>query len=179
MYCSSKITHISISAIVTLPFRLQPAYVKMLAMTPSPASELDETSTRTPLSSQPPRVRRFEKLDGDDFRHPLDQQNTALLRSLPGLEMVARAVLGGPGFEQALYLENIGAALRVGPDQLPTLHRLLLQATACLNMDPPELYVRQVFLINLIITVGLRRMNLLLTKHTCLQPSFCTSFVQP
>jgi hypothetical protein len=120
----------------------------MLAMAPSPASELEEARIDTPRIAQPPRVRRFEKLDGDDFRHPLDQQNTALLRSLPGLEMVARAVLGGPGFEQALYLENIGAALRVGPEQLPTLHRLLLQATACLNMDPPELYVRQVCLHN-------------------------------
>jgi hypothetical protein len=90
------------------------------------------------------RVKSFHKLDGDDFRHPLDQQNTVMLRSLPGLELVAKTILGGPGFEEALYLENIGAAIQVGPKQLPTLHRLLIEACTILNMDPPGLYVRQV-----------------------------------
>lgn len=66
-----------------------------------------------------------------------------MLRSLPGLEMVAKSLLGGPGFEQALYLENIGAALQVGPKQLPSIHKLLLQACECLDMDVPALYVRQ------------------------------------
>ena len=46
--------------------------------------------------------------------------------------------------EQALYLENIGAAVKVGPQQLPTLHKLLSEACACLNMEAPALYVRQV-----------------------------------
>jgi hypothetical protein len=91
-----------------------------------------------------PSARKFTNLDGDDFRHPLDQQNTGLLRSLPGLEAVAKAILGGPGFEQALYLENIGAAVKVGENQLPTIHRLLVEACEILNMDIPGLYVRQV-----------------------------------
>lgn len=91
-----------------------------------------------------PKVKTFQKLESDDFRHPLDRQNTSMLRSLPGLEMVAKTVLGGPGFEQALYLENIGAAIRVGPEQLPTIHNLLLEACTCLDMEPPALYVRQV-----------------------------------
>lgn len=46
------------------------------------------------------RVRLFEKLSSDDFRHPLDQQNTSLLRGLPGLELVAKTFLG-PVAEQA------------------------------------------------------------------------------
>lgn len=91
-----------------------------------------------------PNAQKFTDLDGDDFRHPLDQQNTGLLRSLPGLEAMAKAILGGPGFEQALYLENIGAAVKVGENQLPTIHRLLIEACDILNMDPPGLYVRQV-----------------------------------
>jgi hypothetical protein len=90
------------------------------------------------------RVQKFTNLDGDDFRHPLDQQNTGLLRSLPGLEMVAKTILGGPGVEQALYLENIGAAVKIGENQLPTIHKLLHDACEILNMDPPGLYVRQV-----------------------------------
>lgn len=91
-----------------------------------------------------PNARKFTDLDGDDFRHPLDQQNTGLLRSLPGLETVAKAILGGPGVEQALYLENIGAAVKVGENQLYSIHKLLIEACEILNMDPPGLYVRQV-----------------------------------
>lgn len=101
------------------------------------------TIQRRDLSLKP-SARKFTDLDGDDFRHPLDQQNTGLLRSLPGLETVAKAILGGPGFEQALYLENIGAAVKVGENQLPTIHKLLIEACEILNMDPPGLYVRQV-----------------------------------
>lgn len=96
------------------------------------------------VSLKSARVQKFTDLDGDDFRHPLDQQNTGLLRSLPGLEIVAKTILGGPGFEQALYLENIGAAVKIGQNQLPTIHKLLLGACEILNMDPPGLYVRQV-----------------------------------
>lgn len=83
-------------------------------------------------------------LDGDDFRHPLDLQNTAMLRSFPGLELVAKNLLGGPGFEQALYLENIGAAIKVGPQQMSTIYGLLLEASECLDMEAPEIYVHQV-----------------------------------
>ena len=45
---------------------------------------------------------------------------------------------------QVLLLENIGTSVRVGPDQLPSLHRLLAEAAAMLGMEPPDLYVRQV-----------------------------------
>lgn len=90
------------------------------------------------------RVPKLVGLDGDDFRHPLDQQNTGLLRSLPGLESMARSVLGGPSVEQALYLENIGAAVKVGESQLPSVYTLLLEACETLSMEIPGLYVRQV-----------------------------------
>ena len=49
----------------------------------------------------------------------------------------------GPPF-QVLALENIGSSVLVGPDQLPSLHALLTEAAAVLEMEPPELYVRQV-----------------------------------
>lgn len=109
-------------------------------------TRLHSDSAPAPSQEYPsvPRVRTFKNLSGDDFRHSIDQQTTSMLRALPGLELVARSVLGGPGVEQALYLENISAALLVGPEQLPTLHRLLQEACACLNMTPPALYVRQV-----------------------------------
>ena len=50
----------------------------------------------------------------------------------------------GPVAEQVLLLENIGTSLHVGPNQLPSLHKLLVQASATLQMaTPPDLYVRQ------------------------------------
>ena len=172
------------------------------------------------------RVAKFQNLDGDDFRqenpdhagaavlvdglslvidfyrHPLDQQNTRLLKVLPGLETMAKNVLGmylfmghaqsldthmlhheglhtlvldscyfgsiklpsnacpmpglltylnvtiianaGPVAEQVLLLENIGTSVLVGPEQLPSLHRLLITAASTLQMAPPDLYIKQV-----------------------------------
>jgi len=96
----------------------------------------------TPTVVTRDRVTVFDGLAGDDFRHPLDQQNTSLLRNIPGLEMVAKNVMG-PVAEQVLLLENIATSVKVGPDQLPSVHRLLAEAASTLQMEPPELYVRQ------------------------------------
>lgn len=50
----------------------------------------------------------------------------------------------GPVAEQVLLLENIGTSLQVGPTQLASLHKLLVQATTMLHMKSvPDLYVRQ------------------------------------
>ena len=50
----------------------------------------------------------------------------------------------GPVAEQVLLLENIGTSVLVGPEQLPSLHRLLLTAASTLQMEPPDLYIKQV-----------------------------------
>lgn len=63
------------------------------------------------------RVARYQSLAGDDFRHPLDQQNTSMLRGLPGLELIAKNLMG-PVAEQVLLLENIGTSVKIGPQQL-------------------------------------------------------------
>ncbi|KAG2425766.1 hypothetical protein HXX76_013392 [Chlamydomonas incerta] len=84
----------------------------------------------------------FEGLQGDDFRHPLDQQNTSMLRAVPGLEVVAKNFMG-PVAEQVLLLENISTSIKIGPEQLPSIHKLLVDAARILQMEPPELYVRQ------------------------------------
>jgi Zn-dependent protease with chaperone function len=88
------------------------------------------------------KVTQYPRLRGDDFRHPLDQQNTQLLRLLPGMEFLARSVMS-PATEQILYLENISSSIKVGEDQLPSLHESLVQAAGVLGMEVPELYVRQ------------------------------------
>lgn len=45
-------------------------------------------------SSQSRRVQSFEGLQSDDVRHPLDAQNTRMLRRLPGLDFLAKSLMG-------------------------------------------------------------------------------------
>lgn len=81
-------------------------------------------------------------LRADHFRHPLDLEATANLKQLPGLDMMIRNLLG-PLAEQFFYLENIASSVLVGEQQLPQLHQLLLDACRTLDLEPPQLYVRQ------------------------------------
>ncbi|MGQ9869325.1 M48 family metallopeptidase [Leptodesmis sp.] len=81
-------------------------------------------------------------LRADHFRHPLDLEATANLKQLPGLDVMVRNLLG-PLAEQFFYLENIASSVLVGEQQLPELHKLLLDACQILDLEPPQLYVRQ------------------------------------
>lgn len=81
-------------------------------------------------------------LKADQFRHPLDKQATQALKQLPGMDLLVRNLLA-PVAEPVFYLENISSSLLVGPQQLPELHKLLRQACEILDVDVPQLYVRQ------------------------------------
>jgi Zn-dependent protease with chaperone function len=81
-------------------------------------------------------------LKADQFRHPLDLEATTALKQLPGLDMVVRNLLG-PVAEQFFYLNNIAASVLVGPQQLPHLHKLLVEACKILDLEVPQLYVHQ------------------------------------
>ncbi|MBD2483708.1 M48 family metallopeptidase [Planktothrix sp. FACHB-1365] len=81
-------------------------------------------------------------LRADHFRHPLDLQATNALKQLPGLDLLVRQILGGVG-EQFFYLENIASSILVSDQQLPDLHQLLLAACKTLDLEPPQLYIRQ------------------------------------
>ncbi|CAN0924691.1 Plastoglobule-localized metallopeptidase 48, chloroplastic [Linum grandiflorum] len=84
----------------------------------------------------------FRDLDADDFRHPLDKQNTLLLRAIPGLNEIGKALLGSLS-EQIMLLENIGTSVLVSENQLSELHQLMTEAAQILNVEAPDLYVRQ------------------------------------
>ncbi|KAJ6846096.1 uncharacterized protein M6B38_278635 [Iris pallida] len=84
----------------------------------------------------------FRGLDADDFRHPLDKQNTLLLSAIPGLNQLGKALLG-PLAEQIMVLENIGTSVLVAEDQLSDLYHLLAEAAKVLNTETPDLYVSQ------------------------------------
>jgi Zn-dependent protease with chaperone function len=81
-------------------------------------------------------------LKADSFRHPLDLEATQTLKQIPGMDMMVRNLLG-PMAEQVFYVENIAASVLVGKNQLPDLHKLLLDACTTLDIEPPQLYVRQ------------------------------------
>ena len=81
-------------------------------------------------------------LKADQFRHPLDLEATNSLKQLPGLDLLIRNLLG-PVAEQFFYLENIASSILVGEQQLPQIYDLLLEACRVLDVEPPQLYVRQ------------------------------------
>jgi Zn-dependent protease with chaperone function len=81
-------------------------------------------------------------LKADQFRHPLDRDATNQLKQLPGFDFAIRNLLGGVA-EQFFYMENIASSILVGEQQLPWLHQLLLDACKILDLEPPQLYVRQ------------------------------------
>lgn len=81
-------------------------------------------------------------LKADFFRHPLDLQATNSLKQLPGLDLVVRQLIGPIG-EQFFYMENIASSVLVGEKQLPELYELFLNACKVLDLEPPQLYVRQ------------------------------------
>ncbi|WP_084782839.1 M48 family metallopeptidase [Leptolyngbya sp. O-77] len=81
-------------------------------------------------------------LQSAHFRHPLDLQATQALQQLPGLDLAIRGLLG-PVAEQFFQLENLASGILVSDRQLPQLHELLLEACKILDLEPPQLYVRQ------------------------------------
>ncbi len=81
-------------------------------------------------------------LRADQFRHPVDLQATRSLQQLPGLGLLIQNLLG-PTAEQIFYLDNMASSLQVGPKQLPELHTLLVEACRILDLEVPQLYVRQ------------------------------------
>ncbi|MEM7581308.1 MAG: M48 family metallopeptidase [Mastigocoleus sp.] len=81
-------------------------------------------------------------LRADSFRHPLDLEATKALKQIPGVDMLVRNLLG-PVAEQVFYVENIASSVLVSDKQLPDLHKLLLEAAKVLDIEPPQLYVRQ------------------------------------
>ncbi|KAI8533420.1 hypothetical protein RHMOL_Rhmol10G0008300 [Rhododendron molle] len=84
----------------------------------------------------------FPNIDADDFRHPLDKQNTLIMRAIPGLNELVKGVLGTVA-ETFMALENMGTSVLVSEKQLPELHQLMVEAAKILKTEAPDLYVRQ------------------------------------
>lgn len=105
-------------------------------------------------------------LKADQFRHPLDLEATANLKQLPGLDWAVRSLLGTMA-EQVMYLDNIAASILVGPQQLPQLHASLQEACQILDLEPPQLYVKQNPVLNAY-TFAMRGQRPFIVLHTAL-----------
>ncbi|MGB3203180.1 MAG: M48 family metallopeptidase [Nodosilinea sp.] len=81
-------------------------------------------------------------LSADQFRHPLDLEATRALKQLPGLDVMVRMALA-PLAERVFHLDHLAASLQVSDRQLPSLHQLLVEACQILDLEVPQLYVRQ------------------------------------
>ncbi len=81
-------------------------------------------------------------LKASQFRHPLDLEATQALQQLPGLDLIVRTLLGGTA-EQFFYLENIATSIQVSDRQLPDLHASLVEACQILDLEVPQLYIKQ------------------------------------
>ncbi|MGA7953538.1 MAG: M48 family metallopeptidase [Gloeobacterales cyanobacterium] len=86
--------------------------------------------------------RTFTSLTAENFRHPLDKQATQSLQQIPGLDFLLRSTLF-PVASQFFHLENLASAIQVGPKQLSRLYSLHKEACSVLDIEVPQLYVRQ------------------------------------
>jgi Zn-dependent protease with chaperone function len=79
-------------------------------------------------------------LDPVLVQHPLDRQALASLRRVRGFEYFASKFVDA-GVERMEYLLSVAGSIRLGPTQLPSVHRHLLHACAVLGVPEPELYL--------------------------------------
>jgi Zn-dependent protease with chaperone function len=84
---------------------------------------------------------RFPGLRAARFQHPVDVQATRAMRLTRAFEPALRAALAAA--EAAMALEQVAYGVRVTPEQLPDVHARLRQACTVLDMDVPDLYVKQ------------------------------------
>ncbi|MDX2272395.1 MAG: M48 family metallopeptidase [Cyanobacteriota bacterium] len=89
-----------------------------------------------------PTPRILYGLRADQFRHPIDRQATRSLQQLPGLQFLIQNLLGSTA-EQIFYLDNMASSIQINENQLPDIYQLLVDACKILDLQVPQLYIRQ------------------------------------
>jgi Zn-dependent protease with chaperone function len=103
-----------------------------------------DPSAASPDSSVPERVKAsFPSISSRAWEHPADRAALVGLRRIPGFDRLLRT-MAGVFSERRLRLLHLASAVRVGPEQFPSLHRMHVDAARVLDLDEvPELYVAQ------------------------------------
>jgi Zn-dependent protease with chaperone function len=91
---------------------------------------------------------KLERISPRAYQHPADRAATAALAKVPYLDQVVRKLIE-LGYERALRAASLGAAVRLGQEQLPRIWVLHRQVFNTLDMDQvPGLYMTQFPLAN-------------------------------
>jgi Zn-dependent protease with chaperone function len=99
---------------------------------------------------------KLEGISPRAYQHPADRAATAALGRVPYLDQVVRQLIA-LGYERALRAVSLGAAVRLGQEQLPGIWVLHRQVFNTLDLDDvPDLYMTQFPLANAY-TIGSRR----------------------
>jgi Zn-dependent protease with chaperone function len=86
---------------------------------------------------------KLEGISPRAYQHPADRAATAALGKIPYLDEVARRLIA-LGYERALRTAALGAAVRLGENQLPAIWVLQRQVFNTLDMERvPDLYITQ------------------------------------
>eukprot|EP01041_Mallomonas_annulata_P008771 gene8771-18141_t len=83
----------------------------------------------------------FKGLEGSMFQHPVDSFATRQLSSLPFIQEAIRKLF--QPIEDTLIVSNLSSAVLASPKQMPGLYNSVVKASEVLDMEVPELYIRQ------------------------------------
>jgi Zn-dependent protease with chaperone function len=100
------------------------------------------------VSEQIEAAWKLERISPRAYQHPADRAAGAALAKVPYLDQVVRRLVA-LGYERALRAATLGAAVRLGGQQLPHIWVLHRQVFNALDMeDVPDLYLTQFPLAN-------------------------------
>jgi Zn-dependent protease with chaperone function len=89
----------------------------------------------------PEQVHRYPGISPRAFQHPADRAATAALQQIPHLDAVVRKLIE-LGYERALRQAYLGAAVRLGEEQLPQIWALQREVYNVLDIpEVPDLYL--------------------------------------
>jgi Zn-dependent protease with chaperone function len=93
--------------------------------------------------TQPELAWKLPGISPRAYQHPADRAATAALAKVPYLDQVVRKLVA-LGYERALRAASLGAAVRLGQNQLPGVWVLHRQVFNTLDLEPvPDLYLTQ------------------------------------
>jgi len=85
----------------------------------------------------------YPGISSEAFRHPLDREAEAALRSLPGFDLLARKFVEFI-YERPQFVYNLGNSIEVGPRQYSTVYQIFRECVRDLDISPtPSVFISQ------------------------------------
>lgn len=85
-------------------------------------------------------LRVYPDLHPDAFTHDEDRAALAVLRDVPGLDRLLRAISGST-IERAVFANLRHSAIRIGPRQYPSIYRMVERSCRVLDVPVPETWL--------------------------------------